>query len=97
MWTDPLREFGSRLANLFRRSSFEAEMNDELQFHIEMQTEQLVRSGNRIIGAKARSSKAKPHHGPNRRFPIPRATTRNGSTLVKEVQRPCRTSTTRDR
>lgn len=45
MTIDSLREFGSRIAKPFRRARFEAEMNDELQFHVEMQTEQLVRSG----------------------------------------------------
>ena len=45
MWIDSLREFGGRLANLVRRPQFESEMNDELQFHIDMQTEQWVSSG----------------------------------------------------
>jgi len=45
MWIDSLREFGSRLAKLIRRPKFEAQMTDELQFHIEMQTERLARGG----------------------------------------------------
>lgn len=44
-WLDSLREFGFRLAKQIRRDRFEAEMDDELRFHIEMQTDQLVRSG----------------------------------------------------
>jgi predicted permease len=44
-WIDSLRELGYRLARQFRQPRFEAEMDDELQFHIEMQTDQLVRSG----------------------------------------------------
>lgn len=45
MWADPLRELASRIGRLFRRSQFEAEMSDELQLHIELQTEHLVAEG----------------------------------------------------
>ena len=45
MWIDSLREFGVRLARQVRQPRFESEMDDELQFHIEMQTDQWVRSG----------------------------------------------------
>lgn len=45
MWIDSLRGSWVRLMNLVRRPQFESEMNDELQFHIEMQTEYWVSSG----------------------------------------------------
>lgn len=45
MWADSLRELKSRIARLFRREQFESEMADELQLHIELQTEQLVAEG----------------------------------------------------
>lgn len=34
-----------RLGVIFARPRFESDMNDELQFHLEMQIEQLVQSG----------------------------------------------------
>jgi putative ABC transport system permease protein len=45
MWVDSLRELVSRLAGRMRGPRFESEMDEELRFHIRMQTEQLVRSG----------------------------------------------------
>ncbi|MBI1314629.1 FtsX-like permease family protein [bacterium] len=45
MRTDRLRELTSQIRRLMRRSRFEAEMNDELQFHIDMQVEQFIRDG----------------------------------------------------
>jgi len=40
-----LRDLVMRLRSLLRRASVESEMNDELRFHIERQTEKLVASG----------------------------------------------------
>lgn len=45
MWFDWLQEAGSRVANVFRRSELESEVDEELRFHLEMQIDQYVKSG----------------------------------------------------
>ena len=45
MWAEAIREIRSRVARYRDRRRFEAEMDDELRFHVEMQTEQHVRNG----------------------------------------------------
>lgn len=45
MWLDWIQEAGSRVANVFRRSQLESEVDEELRFHLEMQIEQYVKSG----------------------------------------------------
>ena len=45
MWIDSLREFRLQLTRLVRRPQFESEMNNELQFHIDAQTEQWISAG----------------------------------------------------
>jgi macrolide transport system ATP-binding/permease protein len=45
MWLDWFQEVGSHVANVFRRSELESEVDDELRFHLEMQIEQYVKSG----------------------------------------------------
>ena len=45
MWLDWFQEMGSRVANVFRRSQLESELDEELRFHLEMQIEQYVKSG----------------------------------------------------
>ncbi len=45
MWLDWFQEAGSRVANVFRRSQLESEVDEELRFHLEMQIEQYVKSG----------------------------------------------------
>ena len=55
MWIDSLWGFGSRIARLSRRSRFEVEMDDELQFHIEMRAEELARSGTPSEEARRRA------------------------------------------
>ncbi len=43
MLFERLREVVSRFNNLFVRSRLEAELDEELEFHVEMQAQQLVR------------------------------------------------------
>jgi putative ABC transport system permease protein len=45
MWIDWFQEAGTRVANVFRRSQLESELDEELRFHLEMQIEQYVKSG----------------------------------------------------
>ena len=45
MWLQWFRELGSRVANVFRRSQLESDVDEELQFHLEMQIEQYVQRG----------------------------------------------------
>lgn len=45
MWADSFREISSRIGRLFQRSRFESEMAEELQLHIELQTEQFMAEG----------------------------------------------------
>jgi putative ABC transport system permease protein len=45
MWLEWLQEAGSRVANIFRRSQLESELDEELRFHLEMQIEQYVQAG----------------------------------------------------
>lgn len=45
MWLDWFQEIGSRVANVFRRSELESDLDEELRFHLEMQIEQYVKSG----------------------------------------------------
>ena len=45
MWLEWFQEVGPRVANIFRRSQLESEVDEELRFHLEMQIEQYVKSG----------------------------------------------------
>jgi predicted permease len=55
MFFDRLREVAFRLRNVLLGSRLESDMNDELQFHVEMQTEQFVRSGMPRVEARRRA------------------------------------------
>ncbi|MCA9052242.1 MAG: ABC transporter permease [Planctomycetaceae bacterium] len=55
MWFDWLREYGSRLIGRLRGPRFEAEMDEELQFHVDMQTEQYVKAGLSSADARRRA------------------------------------------
>jgi putative ABC transport system permease protein len=55
MWMDWLKEMSSRLTGRVRGPRFESEMDEELQFHIQMRSEQLVHTGLSLQDARRRA------------------------------------------
>ena len=47
-----LRMLGARLAGLFRRSRGDADLDEELQFHLEMEEQENRRKGMSEVGAR---------------------------------------------
>ena len=47
-----MREFGRRLTILFRRGHFERDLEEEMQFHLELQTEENRANGMAVDDAR---------------------------------------------